>query len=763
MSRKTTYFGVTVLATVLVIFYFFGGILENPNRVYFAGNGDGFKSYYGAIYHLKYDKDYGQFKGMNYPYGESVFFTDNQPLLTNTVKFLDKLNLGVSSNIVGIVNLLMILSILIAVVFLYLIFIELGVTWWFASLAAIGISLLSPQIGRMGGHFSLSHVFWIPVMLYLILRFSRKQSWKLTLLISVVVFLAASMHLYFAGFYGLLLTFYWLFSENWLSKDWKKRGIALLHWFVQICLPVLFVQLIVALSDQATDRTTHPYGFLVYLAHPVSIFLPSGAPYGFVPKFVSVFRHLDWEAYAFIGVSALIGFLIGVYYFIRNIVLRKAFWKVSDQPTLNILFWASIVSLLLSFGIPFVFKMEWLLDYIGPFRQLRALSRFSWLFFYVINIFVFYRLYQWFQSRQNKIGTVVIVVAFLFLFIDGYFNVNGLAGRINNHKEILDDRKNELSANQWVKDVNPDQFQCILPIPYFHVGSENIWIDGGNNVVETTFIASLKTGLPTTAVMMGRTSISQTYRNYNLLLEPVHDYAVLDDFKNQKDILLLRMKKYQPNADEQRLLNSAALITGNDEFELLALPFETLKQIPEQYQKAVVEAFRSDSLFEKAGFLMSDTASFFYYNDFAKETGFLKEGAHPLNPIYWNTLLSQKLKKTKAGQDYLLSFWLKDFQRDAYPRFNIEISQMNDAGESVDYFYSDIHRYLRTIDGDWAMFEIPVHIKVDDVSVKISVRNTVLQHANYIIDDLMVHNSECDIFRKENGLLEKNTRKFKID
>jgi len=754
----------TCVLSVLTILFFFGPILKNANNNYFAAGGDGFKSYYGAIYHLKYDSAYTRFEGMNYPYGESVFFTDNMPLLTNTVKWFSNNIFDIRGNIVGIINLSMIFSILVAAIFLFLFLFELGVSWWFAALASLGICMLSPQIGRMGGHFSLSHLFWIPAMLYLILRFSKKPGLKLSVVIALVGFLAASMHLYFTAFYGLLLTFYWLFSKNWIKEDWKARKTAIFHWFIQVCIPFILLQLIVGSTDHVTDRTSHPYGSLVYLAHPASVLLPAGAPYSFVPKYITVFSHLEWEGFAFIGVTALIGFLLGIGYLFVRIFKRKAFWKVSDVPLLTAFFWASFIGLLLSFGLPFKLGLEWVLDYLGPFRQLRGLGRFAWLFFYVLNVLVFYQLYRWFAVQKRKSFAIIVVVsAFSLLFVDGYYNTRSIAGSIANQKPLIEDLNNQLPENKWVSQIDFTQFQAILPLPYFHVGSENIWIEPGFNSLENTLIASLKTGLPTTAVMMGRTSISQTYLNYSLVLEPNYEFDILRDFKNKKDILLLRMKGYQPNLDEQRLQDVSMFLVGNDLFDLFRLPFDSLMQIPAKFQKKVLAGFKPEQLIKKDGFLLNDTSSFVYYQNYDNETGsaFLGKGAHKLVTGEWNHLFDQKLVKAKKGDNYCISFWLKDFQKDAYPRFNIEMAQVGENGQTVDYFYSDIHRYIRAIDQNWALFELPVNAKEDNVVLKIAIVNKVLRKADYVIDEFLIRKSDCNIFQQIDGMLIKNTRKFK--
>lgn len=755
----------TSVLSLVIIISFFGSIVKSPNKYYFASGGDGFKSYYGAIYHLEYDSAYFQFQGMNYPYGESVFFTDNQPLLTNTVNLISDHILDIREHVVGIINLSMIFSILLAALCLYLLFFELGVDWWFASLASIGICLLSPQIGRMAGHFSLSHLFWIPLMLYLIFRFSKKPQWKLSILIALVGFLAASMHLYFAAFYGLLITFYWLFSKNWLKENWHVRRNALFHWFVQACFCFILLEIIVGSTDHVSDRTSHPYGTLVYLAHPISIFLPGGAPYSFVPKYISVFNHLQWEGFAFIGMVSFIGFLIGIVSMLRRLIIGRNFWEISNVGVLNSFIWASFFALLLSFGLPFIWNMDWLLDYLGPFRQLRGLGRFAWLFYYVINVTVFYLLYQWFiKQKSRSVAIAVITGAFILFFIDGYYNIRNVSVSIKNTKPLIEDRNNELAANKWMNQIDKSQFQTILPLPYFHVGSENIWIEPSFNSLENTLIASLKSGLPTTAVMMGRTSISQTYLNYSLVMEPLHSFDILNDFKNRKDILLMCMKGYQPNKEEQRLQNASSFLVGNDLFDLYRLPFDSLKQLPDKYHRKVIADFYPAQLISKGAHLLSDTNSFVHYVNFDEEVNpaYTGAGAHSLRVSEWNGLFDQKLMKAKRGDTYLVSFWLQNYRTDAYPRFNIEMAQVGADGQTVDYFYSDIHRYIRATDKNWALFEIPISVKEDDVLLKIAINNRVLRKANYIMDEFLIRKSDNNVFQQSDLVLIKNTRKFSI-
>lgn len=130
------------------------------------------------------------------------------------------------------------------------------------------------------------------------------------------------------------------------------------------------------------------------------------------------------------------------------------------------------------------------------------------------------------------------------LLFEAVFNTRGIAVHLNNRIPLLEDTENLLPENQWVRSVSPSDFQAILPLPWFHVGSENIWIDGSEEGKETAMVASLKTGLPLAAAMLSRTSLSQTFMSHALLLEPLQRLELADYLPAEKPLLVLVMKDY---------------------------------------------------------------------------------------------------------------------------------------------------------------------------------------------------------------------------
>jgi hypothetical protein len=77
---------------------------------------------------------------MNYPYGEHVLFTNCQPAISNTLKFISQNIIDVSDYTVGLINLMMLFSIVIAAAFLYLILKEFNLNWVYSIFIAVGVA-----------------------------------------------------------------------------------------------------------------------------------------------------------------------------------------------------------------------------------------------------------------------------------------------------------------------------------------------------------------------------------------------------------------------------------------------------------------------------------------------------------------------------------------------------------------------------------------------------------------------------------------------
>jgi hypothetical protein len=170
-----------IVALLMMIFIsiIYGKVLLSPNSYLFNSSGDGIKNYYTYAYFIKCNSFSNQFEGMNYPYGEHVLFTDNHPILSLTLKSISKLFPFITDYSIGILNFILLCSILITSITLFKVFEKLNIQRSLSVLAAISITILAPQIFRLTGHYSLSYSFCIPLTILLILHFfERDKKWR---------------------------------------------------------------------------------------------------------------------------------------------------------------------------------------------------------------------------------------------------------------------------------------------------------------------------------------------------------------------------------------------------------------------------------------------------------------------------------------------------------------------------------------------------------------------------------------------------------
>lgn len=765
MKSRLYGIGLSLGIALLFLMIFFRPVLRDPDQVYFATGGDGFKAYYGAIWHVRYDSVSQRSGAMNYPFGEEIHFTDSQSPVTNAIRMAASSFPGIRDHTVGIINLLMLLSVVLGALFLCLILMDSGVAWWYAALAAAGIAFLSPQLQRMGGHFSLAWVFWIPLTAWLIIRFDRSRWLLYTLLLGATTFVSGALHFYYTGFIGCLILGYWLFRFLWYRKASTFWYRDFLHIFLQLILPVLVLQLLVQMNDDVTDRTAWPFGYDGSTAHPVAIFLPSGSPWAFVSRIITVFRHISWESYAYIGTAALAGVLAGLFFMGRRVVRKQHFYHVSPDRMMNVLFWISFLALLFSFGIPFIFGLEQLYDFVGPFRQLRVLGRFSWLFFYFINLVVFGALYhKAFGSPSRWWWKVIAGAALLMLLFEAVYNTRGIAVHLNNRIAELEDRENVTEGNLWVKEINAGDYQAILPLPWFHVGSENVWIEGTEEGKEAAMVASLKTGLPLAATMLSRTSLSQTFMSTSLFTEPLQRLELVDFLPSEKPFLVLMMKDYAPTPAEQWLLRGAAPVASTEKFALWRLPVTQIKSQHETWRRRIFEKYAGSRLYTRGNLQLSDSAACLIlhgFDDQGSRVTLRGTGAFTFPAREKILFAADTLPGVRAGEALTLGFWIYRYQEDATLRTWLEVVTKEAAsGKEMSRGRFQLFRHLKAFQEDWALVEFDLPVESEGMILELYLEHDVLRNAEFTADELLIRSRGLDVWQTSTPTLLHNGRTF---
>jgi hypothetical protein len=750
----------TLFLSLLLMSVFYGKLLLHPCTTYFGSAGDGMQIYYETLFHIKYDTAYWMQNSINYPYGESIFFTGAMPFVNNLVKIFGP---SAAPWGVGLINLMMIFSPVIGAVFIYATFRHLRMPWHYGAICATFIAYLSPQLMRMYGHYSLQWVFLIPAMFYLLLRFYDQPSALKSLAIAFLVFLGASTHLYFLAFFAAIGGMYWAILFITRDRGFGRITFVLKHAGIQFVLPVVLLQTLVMLSDHVSDRTVSPWGFLIYHSNSTGVFFPSGKPYEGLFRFFMEPQPVELEGVAYIGLAAIVGLItITVIQLMRLFRGRfKLLLAVTDHKVLNIFFWTSLLMLIFSFGKPFVNGHEDWLPYLGPIRQFRALGRFTWIFFYIINIIAVYRLYKIVQQRKVVSYAVMVLVA-VFLFIDVYSFNRGFQDQLNNHIAALDDEKNQLPENAWLVNFNPSAYQAILPLPYFHNGSENLCrIPADGEIIQTSYIVSLKTGLPLMGVSSARVSLSQTAKMIPLVLDPVKRFPVLADLKDTRPLLLV-VREETLDEFEQKILSLAKPVAVSATYKVYSFDPALFKTFAAKRYEQVKNDHDSSAHFPSGIFTSKDSAATLIYRSYDERKnknsyrgeGCLREKIFEATRLYDSTIA--------VPGNYIASFWFNRIDGDGYPRTTVEVFA-RDTTNTVQpyYFVSNALKMVKAIDGHWGLIEFPVTVPVANAPVQITIWNKEMKKDElFEVDEFMIRPAGTDFYLLKGDTIIRNTRVY---
>jgi hypothetical protein len=555
------------LGTFALIFLSIPELIISPNDFLLISEGDGLKSYYVFDYQLNHRDSLNHFSGLNYPYGENYLFTDGFPVL----QYLTQLFPFLHGYSVGIIHFTIVIGFLLTTYFLFKILQFYTHNEWFSVLGALSIFALQPQFYRLFGHLSMSYSCFIPMAWYFLLRFvhdEKKIKWTALLFISTTIW-------YFThGYLGLMLTIFLGGVLLFQPKIWRNK-LNFLSSLSFTVLPLLIFFILSKWSDSISDRTTEPFGFFEYQSHWKSVFLtPNGIIGNWMSNVIS-FDNLNWEGTSYIGITSVL-----ILFTIAFLQIFKIFKPNSIEfyPKEILFFLASSTLLLLySFGIPFN-QFPFLLDILEPLKQFRAVGRFAWPFYYVTGILSFMvlnNLYRLSHIKWQKIASITLLSMGSALYFVEAFPV--LTKERVFSKNLLNKENLSIQHQQLITyiQINKAKYQCILPLPWFHVGSELYGKEPNEKTMTNVLIASAHSGLPIYSCMMGRTSFAQTHDFYRSLGTKYQEKAKSVKI-NQKDFLV--WFDYQPlyAEDEQELYDLSKPVFKNNFGELRSLSVDDI-------------------------------------------------------------------------------------------------------------------------------------------------------------------------------------------
>lgn len=725
----------SVFFTALGFMYFvYEKAFKNFNGIVFAPGGDGIKNYYTYMFQAKYGETFWEFKGMNYPFYEHIVYTDAHPLLAYIIGKLSLADYGV-----GILNFLMLISYPVSAVIIHSLFKHYKVSSVWSYTAALIVCFLSPQIFRLTGHLSLSYVFAIPLMWYLLIKIQNSINviWSILMFIILLVFFFTHPYLglilaVFGLFYSLV---FWFFErQNWKKMIWR------------IVLPITaaigLFRISILLTDTHIDRMKTPTGFFDMYASWRSLLMPHHGPLNVLREQFNGVK-AEWETMSYLGLFTTVILLFILGYALKN---RKAiqFNKVINTPVGKIYLVGHFV-LLFSFCFPLKYNfLRWVVEALGPLQQFRVLGRFIWVYFYIasiISIVVLYRIMNKSgKKRYFKILFFVGCIFSVFEFLPSHVGVSEAITKQKNPFQVSNLSEEVKGLVEW---TNKQDYDAILFLPFTHLSSENIFLLGSEKANYHSFLLSYHTGLPLLNTVSSRTSVSESVAFQNLFSPEFVEKSFQHLLPKDAKIMLVKNKGVL-NKNEMRMIHSSASIYENNEFKVYDFSFEKwnsqhyFNKVKDKYAKANMplnEGWKSDTL--SAEFVYDSFDSIPEINTFAGTGAFAgqKNGFH---------IIKDRLKLSEGN--YICSFWY-NFRVDRADQLAV-VEQIFKNGEGKWVAENDIRQSNHIVE-DWLMVKIPFTVTDSVVETKIILSGNKGKKW-FIVDELLIQKeNETPLFKRE--------------
>ncbi len=774
-KRSFTFWGMLAVLAVCsgLLWLKHGQWLKNPNDHMLTISPDGLKNYMTTLWHVRYDSSFVHYEGMNYPFGEHVLFTDNQPIFSSALQWWSRHVSDLRGRTAGVLNVSQLISLLVGCAVLFLLFRKLHVPAWYSGLAALGILFLSPQYLRFHGHFALSHTWVIPLLLLLLCTYEERYSRRYqSLLIGILVWWSAQLHFYYFGLCALFLAAYTAFQliVDPSLRNWRVR---LSHLAVMTVLPFALLNGWMHWADFAADRPNYPYGFTEYLGRWQGVFLPYErfAVFQWIDRHLVSIPRVNGETQAYIGAAAVFfcAWALVSRFRIFGKTWKEAAYHRVHQRYLYGIFAAATAVLLFACGFPFAIKgMDWMLDYLGPLRQFRGLGRFTWAFYYVINLLAFYTIWNYsvrFKGFKNGrapwfrwviAGAPLLVLALEAWTFQRWRNVSGRPSF----------ERREVAAptpDHWLNQVDFSEYQALLPLPYYHMGSENLWWDFDYDQFVRHQATALHTGLPDMGVNLSRTSCSQTVMSAQLVLEPCKMPVILNELPDGRPLAVLVHGPAWEAVQTRyaHLLRKAALVYDSPEMKILRLYPDSIRASVREHIESVERAYRQTALQPWGAWeVAAPPALPLVYQSFdsLKTTAHIFQGAGaftgPMRDTSW--LLREHLPTGK----YVLSCWI-------YARQDLGMTQVlhlqerdTTSGKTLQTRIEPLQPYLKSLVTGWGLYELPVEVQGGQSELRIFLN----QHADlpFFLDELLIRPENTDLYRREPEWLVRNNYWYKL-
>jgi len=418
----------------------------------------------------------------------------------------------------------------------------------------------------------------------------------------------------------------------------------------------------------------------------------------------------------------------------------------------------------LLFAMAFPFKQfPVLLDWFPFVKQFRATGRFAWSFYFAFLIFeasVLQRLLI--QAKKSKRIIALILVIILFNISEGLPYHQQVSKNIAQAKNWFNKKYLPSNFQKAVQAVDPNDYQAIIALPFYYYGSESYARPRQDASVRNSLIFSFHTALPNVCASLTRTPVEASKKIVQMISPAFYPKAIQPDMPDSKPFLIIRSPGTLTSY-ESKLLGKANLMGDFDEFSLYRLDYSdlfanTAKEYFDEFEEI------KPNLYQRKGFLLSDSAGFFYYNDFENRKSaltFRGRGAYLGAKKGKNTFAEFAPGTFETGKKYDFSLWMHNGEKDALNLwFRVLVEEYNPATNqwnSTTFF----PEHSEVIFGDWSLVEGEFSVQSAQSHVYIVSKGKENSKAGLIADDLLINAAGMDVYRLQGDTLFYNNHQIK--
>jgi len=753
---------VLAFVSLLSMYYMHGPVMFSPNSYLLSYEGEAARVYFVLGSHAKSDSSYTNFQGMNYPYGEHIIFCDGQPLLTNGFKAVSEVFPGITDYAVGVQNTFTLYAFILGAILLYIFLLYWKIPPWYAALTGFVLMLIGPQVLRMPWHPGLAYACFVPLILLLYQQFFRKRSWKLTLLILLINSASFFVNVYLGvmGVGVFAITSLWLLYK----ERWKKLR-PYFQSLVQIIIPGLLFLMYQGLTDVRTDRVDTPTGTLDFTSTLGGVFSSPYSPLNWLYELVGVnFEDvlMHGEGMSYVGMTCnllIIAFLTRA---IIKLAKRQRIWVYLDEEKKLLLF-IGFLFLMIGMGIPFVLhdSLNGLLDMLTPLKQLRGWGRFTWVFTFSINLIMMFMLYQFVDNKllhkwKRFVGFSVAVLFLLFTGLEGTkLHAKAFEKQVSGNPFVsaqLKDDKLVHYVDEALASIDPKDYSAIVPIPYFHWGSELFLTPSSSSFRAEleAFVFAYHSGLPMTACFTSRNSRQESINAFQFFSPPMIHKQISDDIPSNKPLLLFysRHVPNSPSIDEKRLLKLGQVVHHSTMLILISvMPDEIWKSngsLIHSWMEEYKDSYKQEG---NITFYGEEAPLYISFDDEQTKTAMSGGALHSTSEKKYIFDQTRDAQKLDTGS-YELSFWFENSSNRGQAHMVMETFDLNgDLLSKTDLW--DAKRTASFL-GDWMRWQYVLKIRNDN-TVKFYIEEP-FNNPGWVVDEMLIKKEKNPVYvQAKNG------------